>query len=77
LPRRIILVDDPDASTLFLTVGAKSLHGFSVASLNKMTGVSVIHVVDDDASFRTSMSRLLQAQGYRTALYASGNAFLE
>jgi FixJ family two-component response regulator len=42
-----------------------------------MTGVSVIHVVDDDASFRTSMSRLLQAQGYQTALYASGNAFLE
>ena len=42
-----------------------------------MSGVSVIHVVDDDASFRTSMSRLLQAQGYRTAVYASGNAFLE
>src|ERR1700692_1266633 len=42
-----------------------------------MIGVSVIHVVDDDASFRTSMSRLLQAQGYRTALYESGNAFLE
>lgn len=42
-----------------------------------MTGASVIHVVDDDASFRTSTSRLLQTQGYRTALYASGNAFLE
>jgi len=42
-----------------------------------MTSVSVIHVVDDDASFRTSMSRLLQAQGYRTALYESGNAFFE
>jgi FixJ family two-component response regulator len=42
-----------------------------------MTGVSVIHVVDDDASFRTSMSRLLHAKGYQTALYASGDAFLE
>jgi FixJ family two-component response regulator len=42
-----------------------------------MIGASVIHVVDDDASFRTSTSRLLQTQGYRTALYASGNAFLE
>jgi FixJ family two-component response regulator len=42
-----------------------------------MTGVSVIHVVDDDASFRTSMSRLLQAKGYQTALYPSGDAFLE
>jgi FixJ family two-component response regulator len=36
-----------------------------------------IHIVDDDASFRTSMSRLLQASGYQTKLYASGNAFLE
>jgi FixJ family two-component response regulator len=43
-----------------------------------MTSVApTIHVVDDDASFRTSMSRLLQAHGYQTALYESGNAFLE
>jgi FixJ family two-component response regulator len=42
-----------------------------------MTGAPVIHVVDDDASFRTSMSRLLQASGYQTQLYASGDAFLE
>ena len=43
-----------------------------------MTSVApTIHVVDDDASFRTSMSRLLQASGYQTQLYASGDAFLE
>ncbi len=36
-----------------------------------------IHIVDDDASFRTSMSRLLQASGYQTALYESGDAFLK
>ena len=42
-----------------------------------MTGVPVIHVVDDDASFRSSMSRLLQASGYQTELYESGNALLE
>ena len=36
-----------------------------------------IHIVDDDASFRTSMSRLLRASGYQTALYESGDAFLE
>jgi FixJ family two-component response regulator len=36
-----------------------------------------IHIVDDDASFRTSMSRLLRASGYRTALYESGDAFLQ
>jgi FixJ family two-component response regulator len=37
----------------------------------------IIHIVDDDASFRTSMSRLLVASGYQTAIYASGGAFLE
>jgi FixJ family two-component response regulator len=42
-----------------------------------MTGTTVIHIVDDDASFRSSMSRLLQASGYRTEVYESGNAFLD
>jgi FixJ family two-component response regulator len=43
-----------------------------------MTSIApTIHVVDDDASFRTSMSRLLEASGYQTQLYASGDAFLE
>ena len=37
----------------------------------------VIHIVDDDTSFRTSMSRLLQASGYKTELYESGSVFLE
>jgi FixJ family two-component response regulator len=36
-----------------------------------------IHIVDDDASFRTSMSRLLRASGYPTILYESGDAFLK
>jgi FixJ family two-component response regulator len=36
-----------------------------------------IHIVDDDTSFRTSMSRLLRASGYETALYESGDAFFE
>jgi FixJ family two-component response regulator len=39
--------------------------------------VPTIHIVDDDASFRTSMSRLLRASGYQTALYESGDAFLK
>jgi FixJ family two-component response regulator len=42
-----------------------------------MTDAPVIHVVDDDASFRSSMSRLLQASGYQTELYESGSAFLD
>ena len=37
----------------------------------------LIHIVDDDLSFRKSMSRLLVASGYRTVLYKSGSAFLE
>jgi FixJ family two-component response regulator len=37
----------------------------------------IIHIVDDDTSFRTSMSRLLRASGYQTALYESGSIFLE
>jgi FixJ family two-component response regulator len=40
------------------------------------SGLPVIHVVDDDASFRKAISRLLQASGYNVALYESGNDFL-
>jgi FixJ family two-component response regulator len=42
-----------------------------------MTAASaVIHVVDDDALFRKAMARLLQASGYRVALYDSGERLL-
>jgi RNA polymerase sigma factor (sigma-70 family) len=37
----------------------------------------LIHVIDDDGAFRTAVARLLAAAGYRVALYASGDAFLE
>jgi FixJ family two-component response regulator len=37
----------------------------------------IVHVVDDDASWRTSVQRLLTAAGYRVALYASAEQFLE
>lgn len=40
-------------------------------------GAPTIHIVDDDLSFRTSLSRLLRASGYQTELYESGSAFLE
>jgi FixJ family two-component response regulator len=84
----ITLVDDPVTDKLFLIVGvvldtaiAPALErlnftGFR-SELEKMTGATVIHVVDDDASFRSSMSRLLQASGYRTEVYESGNALLD
>jgi FixJ family two-component response regulator len=35
-----------------------------------------LHIIDDDASFRRSVGRLLEAKGYRVEFYASGAAFL-
>jgi FixJ family two-component response regulator len=40
-----------------------------------ITPAPIIHIVDDDTSFRTSMSRLLSSSGYQTALYESGRRF--
>jgi FixJ family two-component response regulator len=49
----------------------------SLASPNMtMTGAPVIHVVDDDASFRAAISRLLKASGYEVANYESATSFL-
>jgi len=36
----------------------------------------VVHIVDDDQSFRTAVGRLLSASGFRVALYETGNEFL-
>jgi FixJ family two-component response regulator len=38
---------------------------------------SVVHVVDDDAAFRTATARLLGASGYQVALYGSASELLE
>ena len=37
---------------------------------------AVIHIVDDDESFRTALSRLLRAAGYEAREYASATQFL-
>jgi FixJ family two-component response regulator len=37
---------------------------------------SVVHIVDDDASLRRATARLLEAAGYRVALYESGEQLL-
>ncbi len=37
----------------------------------------VIHIVDDDASFRTTIGRLLRVSGYEIALYESARQLLE
>jgi FixJ family two-component response regulator len=39
--------------------------------------VPVIHVVDDEASFRTAIGRLLRASGYEVALYESAHLLLQ
>ena len=41
-----------------------------------MTGVPVLHIVDDDASFRSAISRLLKLSGYDVADYESAACFL-
>jgi FixJ family two-component response regulator len=42
----------------------------------RMTGAPVIHIVDDDAAFRTAISRLLTVSGYEVADYESATFFL-
>jgi FixJ family two-component response regulator len=41
------------------------------------TADCIVHVVDDDASWRRSVQRLLTAAGYRVALHESAEAFLD
>ena len=37
----------------------------------------LIHIVDDDASFRTAIGRLLQTSGYRVVQFESGKTYLD
>jgi len=37
----------------------------------------LIHIVDDDAGYRAAVARLLEASGYRVALYASAKELLQ
>jgi len=38
---------------------------------------TIVHVVDDDKSFRTAIARLLRAAGYEVTVYESAQALLE
>ena len=38
---------------------------------------NIVHIVDDDPSFRTAIGRLLRASGYRVAIYETGFQALE
>jgi FixJ family two-component response regulator len=41
-----------------------------------MPGMPVVHIVDDDASYRAAISRLLKVSGYEVADYDSAASFL-
>jgi FixJ family two-component response regulator len=41
------------------------------------TTLGVVAIVEDDTAMRKSIERLLQASGYTTAAFASGEEFLE
>jgi len=41
------------------------------------TSRGMVHVVDDDASVRTALSRLLRAEGFEVAAYGSASEFVE
>jgi RNA polymerase sigma factor (sigma-70 family) len=36
-----------------------------------------VHIIDDEASFRTAIGRMLQASGYKVVLFESGQKYLE
>jgi FixJ family two-component response regulator len=42
-----------------------------------MAAPGIVHVVDDDASWRMSVGRLLRAAGYQVVLYESAEQFLK
>jgi RNA polymerase sigma factor (sigma-70 family) len=42
-----------------------------------MNTSAMIHIVDDDVSFRTAVGELLMASGYRVSLYESAQEFLK
>ena len=44
---------------------------------NNMADERTIHIVDDDARFRTALQRLLQAAGFGTIQYGTPQAFLD
>lgn len=41
-----------------------------------MAGIPLVHIVDDDASYRSAIARLLKASGYEVADYNSAADFL-
>jgi FixJ family two-component response regulator len=47
------------------------------ASVQREMALPVVGIVDDDESVRESISSLMRSAGYRTAVFASADAFLD
>ena len=45
--------------------------------MNPTSAAGTVFIVDDDASFLKSVSRLLQAEGYQVQAFESAKAFLD
>lgn len=43
--------------------------------MNSHSAAVTVHIVDDDASLRSALARLLSAAGYQAAVYVSASAF--
>ena len=43
---------------------------------NRPTSAPIVHVVDDDESFRTAIARVLRTKNYEVRTYTDGNDFL-
>src|ERR1039457_5036931 len=58
--------------------GGFSFHPTVIQLAQSMSNIApIIHIIDDDASFRTAMGDLLRACDYRVAHYESAAQFLE
>src|SRR5437899_4029278 len=55
---------------------SKTPAGLSPGGDSMLRQSPVIHVVDDDASFQTAVSRLLRAAGYAVRVYSNAGDFL-
>ena len=64
---------------MLLSLTRKQLKGRSSSAPHSMKCESTfaVAIIDDDASVRKALSRLLGSAGYRTVSYASGAEFLE
>lgn len=65
----------PGVKALYGQTRITSKHSYFSFQEKELPGI--VHVVDDDASYRTAIQRLLEATGYRVVAYASAQQLLD